>query len=327
MHRVDLPVPRRVHVPLHVAVERKRFAGEIEGEVVGIAHAAEEQAVLVVLLQPPDRGVHANARAVAKPRVVELRQELPFLDVVPVRRALLVHALVGRRSGRERRADVGVVADEQHDRTVGRPPDRVRTVIAHPVRRVALDSLDRIHHVVAIRVDELVEAGRADHRSLILPAAAAGRRRLTTGAGLRRLAASAELRGWRQRRIAGHFAAAVRIERRPARIEQAVAGVQLARDDLLALEDPVAVLVEEDARRAAVARTALRDDRPSLRVERDDDVRLGFFRWCDAIDLETWKERKRRPRRERLILRPLGRRWRRLLLPGLWQDKRGGDGP
>src|SRR5687767_7710552 len=117
--------------------------------------------------------MHAGPGTVPEPRIVELRQELPLLDIVPVRRAVLVDRVVVDLAIGSPRAHVGVVADQEHDRTVGGAADRVRTVIAHPGGVVPLDPLDPIHHVVAVRVFELVEAWNAANRSLILTATAA----------------------------------------------------------------------------------------------------------------------------------------------------------
>ena len=150
----------------------KASPARLKAKSYGIAHAAVEERERVVRLQPPHRRVHADARAVAEARIVERRQELTFPGVVPVRRRILVDRIVVDR----RRADVGVVADEEHDRPIGRAADGVRAVIAHAVARVALDPLDRVHHVIAVGVFELVEPGDADpdRRPLIAAAAALG---------------------------------------------------------------------------------------------------------------------------------------------------------
>ena len=116
------------------------------------------------------------------------------------------------------RADVGVVADQEHDRAVRAAANRVRAVIAHARRRVAVDPLDPIHHVVAVGVLELVEAGHAARRGLILSTAPPPpwlrRRAGCAGCARRRgsaatLLSASELRLGGQRRIAGHFAAAI----------------------------------------------------------------------------------------------------------------------
>ena len=231
------------------------------------------------------------------------------------------------------RTDVGVVADQEHDRAVGTAANRVRAVIAHARRRVAVDPLDPIHHVVAVGVLQLVEAGHATRRGLILstaPAALLRRRAGCAGcAGAWRawrrgaaaaLLSAAELRLGGRRRIAGHLAAAIAVERRPVGVEEAMTRIQHLGDDLLALVDAVLVLVEQHARRAAGAGTALRDDRAALRIERDDDVGLGLVGRRHTLDLESGEQRERGARRKGLLLRAFARR-RRLLLPRLGQAR------
>jgi hypothetical protein len=214
---------------------------------------------------------------------------------------------------------------------------------------------DRVHHVIAVRVFELVEAGPAARWRLRLSAAPSacplsrgarrrarhtgrtdtGRTPRDTGRTARWLLARpasspATAAGLRQRWIASHLAAAIRVERCPARVEQPVTGVQLFRDDLFSLEDPVAVLIEQHPRRAALAGTALRHDRPSERVERDDDQGLVLVLRRDPLDLETGQQRKGRTGGERLILRTLRRSGGRLLLervrqPGAERHRREAD--
>ena len=299
-----LAVPRRVDVPFHVAVEREPFAREVVREVVRVAHAAEQQREPLVRLQPPHRRVHANPRAVAKARIVVLREELALLDVVPVRRVRLVHHVVVHR----RRADVRVVADEEHDRSVRAAANGVRTVVAHAGTRVALNALDRVHHVVAVGVLELVEA-RDTGRGILIPPPAAP------------LWLRARRHGGR-RGIAGHHGTAVRIQR-PVLQEQAVAGVQLRGDDLFPFVKPVAVRVEKQARRAPVSGSALRDDRAPEAVEGDDDVGLGLVGRRDPVDLEARQQGERRSWRERLILCTLGGRLGSL--PGVRPGREDGD--
>ena len=173
----------------------------------------------------------------------------------------------------------------------------MRTMVAHAVARVALNALDRVHDVVAVRILELVEARNADGRTLV---AAAATLRLSAARSLRRSSRRRRV-GWG---IAGHHAAAVRVERSPV-VEEPVAGIELVADDLLALEDAVAVGVEQDARRAAVPGAALRHDGPAETVERDDDERLGLIRRRDPLNLEARKQGEGRAGGERLILRAL----------------------
>ena len=159
-------------------------------------------------------------------------------------------------------------------------------VVAHAGAGVALDALDRVHHVVAVGVLKLVEAGDSRRIPLVAPAAAALGFRARRGGG----------------GIARHRRPAVRVERAPLE-EEAVAGVQLRRDDLFRLEEAVAVGVEQQARRAAASGSALGDDRTREAVEGDDDVGLGLVGGRDALDLEPWQQRERRSRREGLVLR------------------------
>ena len=130
-------------------------------------------------------------------------------------------------------------------------------------------------------------------------------------------------------RVARHHGAAVRVERRPARVEQAVTRVEFVGDDLLGLEDSVAVVVEQNARLDAVAGDALRHDGPAKRIERDDDQRLGLVGRRHALDLESRQQCERRARRERLILRALRRGacvWRGLLHRDGYGDRQHGEG-
>ena len=211
-----------------------------------------------------------------------------------------------------RRAEVGVVADEHHDRSVRPATNRMRAVIAHAVRRVPRDPFDRVHHVVAVRILQLVEAGDAGVRlpaaSAATATAAGGRlRTCRTAARSGRACRRAARRSRRRRerlRIAVEPSETVGVERR-AVIEQTVTGVQPVGDDLLAFEHAVAVRVNQESRRAAVARHALADDWPALTVEGHDDVGLGFLDGIDAVHTKTRQRGEWGAGRRRVVLRPV----------------------
>ena len=78
MRRANFTVPRHIDVPLHVAVEEERLAGQVVAEVVGVAITAGEHVELLRLRAPvEDRAVRSLAGADAE--VGEVGQKLSVL--------------------------------------------------------------------------------------------------------------------------------------------------------------------------------------------------------------------------------------------------------
>src|SRR4030095_1202162 len=159
----------------------------------------------------------------------------------------------------------------------------------HAVGDVAGDALDGVGGVVAVRVGELIQAG---HAQCIRTGIATNTLRLRTRVGLR------TVYGWVP------WTETVGVQRASGP-EQAVARVDLVRKDLLRLVDAIAVVVDQNSRRTAAARRALRDRRSAQAVKRDDDERVGLVVGSDAYDLESRQHAERGSRRGVLILAAL----------------------
>ena len=207
---------------------------------------------LVVRVPLVDRAVRAVAGAVDP--VGEVRQELHVL-VLEDRRVELERLVL----------DHLVVAHHQADAAVGTPANRVRPVLLDAARH--RHGLQRVHHVVAVGVLQAHDRRRAVAAATTATAAASAR--------LRRRRLGRQLRG----RLDEH----ARAPHRRAVEPEALAVADLVAQDLLALVDPVLVLVEHDSREILL----LRDHESPLAVEGDDDVAVGLVGRVDALDVEA----------------------------------------
>ena len=238
-------------VPLHVAVEEERFAGEVVGEVVRVAIAAREDAELLRRRIPvEDRAVRAFARALAEVR--EVRQELRVLVLEDERRQ--IERVVG---------DGLVVADDDGHAAVGPAPDRVRSVLLDRSRHA--ERFEGIGDIVSVGVLELEEAGAVVD---VGSAAAASRRRWRRCRDL--------LGRWHHR--------ACRVERL-AFEPQALAIADLVADDFFGFVDAVFVVVEQQSRKVVL----FGHDQPPEAVERDDHVAVALVGRVHPLDRKSWQ--------------------------------------
>ncbi len=148
VHDARRPVPRRADVPLHVRVVGEQLAVRVEGQVVGVAHAAGDHL--------PPRGVgvgaqhHRAGRAVADgvaARVPDARQQ----DVLA--------PVAVRRVGGDPLGQAGRVAVDHVEHAVGAEHDAVRAVLAR--RAVARQVVVLLEDAVPVGVAQAVQAAGA----------------------------------------------------------------------------------------------------------------------------------------------------------------------
>ena len=135
-------------VPFHVRVVGEQFAVAIEGVVVGIAEAADEQ------LDEAAVGVGANDRAAG----ALIPTAWPLASSIFGRDQLAVVVMMVRAGRRDRPFDERMIADHDVDQPVGAEHRRVRSMLAHAAFELD-EHVNLLGLAIAVGIGEPIERG------------------------------------------------------------------------------------------------------------------------------------------------------------------------